>query len=333
MAINLSKELISRIADEGKRKKMPQWTSPMLATLTHNYFSSEEWIYERKLDGERCLTYVETKNRARLMSRNKKNLNKTYPELQEAMKQAAGIRMIVDGEVVAFDGNVTSFSRLQRRMHDTKSNGSRPAVYYYIFDILYYDKYDVTKLPLRVRKKILRGALSFSDPIRFTSHRNTSGEEYLREACQKGWEGLIAKLADAPYRHSRSKDWLKFKCSKSQEFVVAGFTDPEGERVGLGAILIGYYDDNRLRYAGKVGTGFDDDMLKYLRKKLDNLEQEESPFNTHKISGISNVHWVQPKLVCQAGFTEWTSDGKLRHPRFLGLRRDKNPKKVVREDQ
>jgi ATP-dependent DNA ligase len=169
----------------------------------------------------------------------------------------------------------------------------------------------------------------FGGPIRLSTHRNGDGEAYLKQACERGWEGLIAKRADAPYRSGRSSDWLKFKCENGQEFVVGGFTDPSGSRIGFGALLLGYHDGDRLRYAGKVGTGFDTEALRSLRTRLNGLVQPRSPFDGQ--AGERGAHWVRPELVAQVGFAEWTGDGRLRHPRFLGLRADKKATDVVRE--
>lgn len=304
----------------------------MLAKLTHDYFSDENWIYERKLDGERVLAFCKG-GKVTLYSRNKKKLNATYPELVEALEDQADTAFIVDGEVCAFEGNKTSFARLQNRFQIKSAKEARNsgvAVYYYLFDVLHADGYDVTKAPLVERKKILKRLLSFKDPLRFTQHRNKEGEKYHKEACRKGWEGVIAKRGDSSYVHSRSTDWLKFKCVNEQEFVIGGFTEPEGSRVGFGALLIGYYKNGDLRYAGKVGTGYDDKTLEKLRKRMDKLEQDDPPFD-EEVHERKKVHFIKPELVGQFGFTEWTEDGKLRHPRFLGLRRDKDPKKVHRE--
>ena len=168
--------------------------------------------------------------------------------------------------------------------------------------------------------------------LRFTTHRNEHGEAFLREACKKGWEGLIAKRADAAYVHRRSPDWLKFKCGREQEFVIGGFTDPKGSRTGFGALLLGHYENGRLVYAGKVGTGFDDRLLQDLGARLRAIERTTSPFEGGVAPPPGGVHWVTPRFVAQVGYTEWTGDGRLRHPRFLGLRRDKAPKDVVREE-
>jgi len=198
-----------------------------------------------------------------------------------------------------------------------------------VFDVIYADGEDVGARPWRERKALLRGLLQFAAPIRLTQHRNRDGERLYRDACQKGWEGLIAKRADAPYVHGRSKDWLKFKCGFEQELVVGGYTAPRGSRTDLGALLVGHYDDGKLRYAGKVGTGFTQATLRDLAGKLGKLEREDSPF-ADRIKE-RDVTWVKPRLVAQIGFSEWTRDGRLRHPRFLGLRDDKPAKEVVRE--
>ncbi|MFO7892234.1 MAG: non-homologous end-joining DNA ligase [Longimicrobiales bacterium] len=310
----------------------PDWTAPMLATLTDQPFSDPGWIYERKLDGVRVLAFKDGSD-VQLLSRNRKDQNVRYPELVEALEGRDG-SFVVDGEVVAFEGDVTSFSRLQGRSQiqdPEEARASEIDVYYYLFDILHIDGYDVTAVELRHRKRLLREALEYGDPIRFTSHRNEEGEAFLAEACDAGWEGLIAKDASSTYVHSRSKKWLKLKCVQSQELVIGGFTDPEGERVGFGALLVGYYEGDDLVYAGKVGTGYDDDTLRRLRDRMDSLERKTQPFDRPEEIGEKDAHWITPELVGEIGFTEWTDDGKLRHPRFLGLRDDKAPEDVVRE--
>ncbi|MDD5668302.1 MAG: non-homologous end-joining DNA ligase, partial [Actinomycetota bacterium] len=226
-----------------------------------------------------------------------------------------------------------SFSRLQRRIHvedPERARRSGVPVYYYLFDLLYAYGYDVTRVPLRHRKALLKRLLDYEDPLRFLPHRNRDGERYYEEACRRGWEGVIAKRADGPYAHRRSPDWLKFKCAREQELVIGGFTEPRGSRRGLGALLVGYYEGEELRYAGKVGTGFDDRTLEKLVGILMEIEVDENPFGAADISE-KGVHWVEPLLVAQVGFTEWTPDNRLRHPRYLGLRRDKRPREVRRE--
>jgi bifunctional non-homologous end joining protein LigD len=202
-------------------------------------------------------------------------------------------------------------------------------VFYYIFDLLHVAGHDTTALPLRTRKTLLRRALVFRDPIRLTNHRNRDGEALYHDACRKGWEGVIAKRAQSRYEGGRSRDWLKFKCSAEQELVIGGFTPPRGSRTDLGALLLGYYDHGRLRYAGKVGTGFTHATLRDLAGRLEPLRRDASPFADEVRE--RGATWVEPVLVAQVGFTEWTRDARLRHPRFLGLRDDKPATEVVRE--
>ncbi|AOR36357.1 ATP-dependent DNA ligase [Streptomyces fodineus] len=305
--------------------------SPMLATLSDRREFGADWLFERKLDGVRLLAVREGGD-VRLLSRTGQRLNDTYPEIVEALAAQKRADFTVDGEVVAFSGGRTDFARLQRRIGLTRRRdieASGVAVTYYLFDLLRLEGADTRRLPLRVRKSLLRRALTFRAPLRLTPHRNAGGAELLAEACARGWEGLIAKRADGPYRTRRSTDWLKLKCARGQEFVIGGFTEPAGSRVGLGALLLGHYDGDRLCYAGKVGTGFDRRALLGLRERLDGLRRDSSPF-TGAVRE-ARARWVKPELVAQIAFTEWTRDGMLRHPRYLGLREDKRPRDVVRE--
>jgi len=304
---------------------------PMLATLTGRRFSDAGWVFERKLDGVRAIVARDGAGTA-LWSRNELRMDRTYPELVTALDHCGPTRFVADGEIVAFVGRQTSFARLQQRIgisDPARARRSGVAVYLYLFDLLVLDDVDVTGLPLRTRKRLLRDAVEFADPLRYSAHRNTDGAAYYAQACRRGWEGLIAKRADAPYRPGRSRDWLKLKCVRDQEFVVGGFTDPAGSRSGFGALLLGYHDGGVLRYAGKVGTGYDQRTLASLRARLDALTQPTSPFADRVPE--RGVHWVVPELVAQVGFSEWTSDGMLRHPRFQGLRTDKAAADVVRE--
>jgi bifunctional non-homologous end joining protein LigD len=315
------------VLDAEERDKLvltaaPQWVAPMKAVLTEERFSSDEWMYERKLDGIRCLGFKRG-DHVHLLTRNQLSLNLRFPQIASALGRATEHDCIVDGEVVAFSGGQTSFERLQQRAE------RRVSIFYYIFDLLYLDGHDLRPLGTRSRKSLLRHSVSFGGSLRYTAHRNGTGEAFYAEACRRGWEGLIAKRADSPYTADRSRDWLKFKCSAEQEFVIGGFTAPRGTRTQLGALLLGYYDDGRLRYAGKVGTGFTVDTLRGLSKSLAPLRRASSPFS-EEIKEPA-VTWVEPRLVAQIGFTEWTRDGRLRHPRFLGLREDKPANEVVRE--
>jgi bifunctional non-homologous end joining protein LigD len=324
--------------EEEKKKlnkgKMPHWIDPMLATLTRDYFSDKDWIFERKLDGERCLAFLGDGREVRLMSRNKHEINNQYPELVEAFQKDARKQVILDGEIVAFEGSVSSFSRLQGRMNLEDPKEARQTgidVYYYLFDILYFDGYDISGLQQRTRKSILKQVIGFEDPLRYVTHRNEEGEAYFREACSRGWEGIIAKDASSAYVNGRSKKWLKFKCVQQQELVIGGYTEPQGARFGFGALLLGYYQKDKLLFAGKVGTGFDDETLHRMIKTLQDKERKTSPFVNEDQVEKKGVHWVAPDLVAEIGFEEWTADNKLRQPRFLGLRRDKDPKEVVKE--
>jgi bifunctional non-homologous end joining protein LigD len=320
--------------EEAKQTGLPAWLEPELATLTRDRFSDSAWIFERKLDGERCLAYA-SGGEVRLMTRNQHVVSSTFPEIAAALAGPGREGFIVDGEIVAFEGTETRFERLQQRLGVINPGPdllSAYPVYYYLFDVLYADGRDTRPLPLLERKKVLRALLTFDGPLRFTEHRDTEGEAYFREACAAGWEGLVAKRADAPYRAGRTKDWLKFKCESGQEFVIGGFTDPRGSRIGFGALLLGYYDPGgELVYAGKVGTGFDQKLLRSLHESMAALERDTPAFARGRLPR-SGVHWIEPRLVGEVGFSEWTRDGELRHPRFQGLRDDKDPAVVVREE-
>lgn len=214
--------------------------------------------------------------------------------------------------------------------HPTADLLRKVPVWLYLFDLIYLDRYDTQRVPLRYRKDLLQDAFDFRDPLRFTEHREREGEAFYQEACRRGWEGVMAKNGDSTYVSRRTREWLKFKCVKEQECVIGGYTDPERTRIGFGALLVGSYHRGKLVYAGKVGTGYDTDTLRRLAGQLARLETTTSPFTAEGLPR-TGVHWVKPKLVAEIRFTEWTTDGKLRHPRFVGLRDDKRPEEVVRE--
>jgi bifunctional non-homologous end joining protein LigD len=316
-----------------QKTSQPDWLEPMLATLTHERFSDPDWIYERKLDGERCLVFRNGDD-VRLLSRNREEINTQYPELADGLAALGEEHFILDGEIVAFDPDgISSFERLQARLNLSSEDEARQSdvkVFLYLFDILYLRHYNTTRLPLRQRKQLLKQALSYSDLIHFLPHRNEEGERFFEEACQKGCEGIIAEKADSTYKHSRSRKWLKFKCVAQEELVIGGYTEPHGERIGFGALLLGYYEEDKFRYAGKVGTGFDDETLRGLHKRLSSMERKTPPFDDRDLPE-DEVHWVTPKLVAEIGFEEWTKHNKLRQPRYLGLRRDKPAEDVVKE--
>ncbi|MEU9127969.1 non-homologous end-joining DNA ligase [Kitasatospora sp. NPDC048540] len=303
----------------------------MLATASDRRDFDGGWLLERKLDGIRALARRDAGG-VRLLSRTGKPLGERYPELVEALAAQPVPEYTVDGEIVALAGGATSFARLQQRMQLRDPRAAAAAgvqVTYFLFDLLDLFGHDTTALALTDRKELLRESLVYGERLRFTEHRRADGPVPLAEACAQGWEGLIAKRADSRYLPRRSADWLKLKCEAGQELVVGGFTDPAGSRAGFGALLLGYHEGGRLRYAGKVGTGFDTRTLLALRGALDALAQPDSPFGGPMPE--RRVHWVAPRLVVQVGFTEWTRDGRLRQPRFLGLRPDRPAAEVVRE--
>ncbi len=303
---------------------------PMKAVLSDRPFSDPEWIFERKLDGVRCGVWRRD-GAVTLLSRTGRVVDRTYPELVEAL--TGGPDLLADGEIVAFSHGATSFSRLQQRLgidDPERARASRVAVFLYVFDLLELDGHDLRPLPLRERKAKLRRAVKFGGSIRFTTHRVGAGEQAYRHACEHGWEGVIAKRADSPYVAARSRDWLKLKCNRAQELVVGGWTEPKGSRTRFGALLVGYYDGEQLRYAGKVGTGFDGATLDRLGDLLERLERRSSPFQDG--AKLPRAHWAEPELVVEVAFTEWTRDGRLRHPRYEGLRDDKPAREVVREE-
>jgi DNA ligase D-like protein (predicted ligase) len=312
---------------------MISWLEPELATLTSERFSDPAWMYERKFDGERCLTYS-AGGQVRLLTRNQLDVSATYPELHEVFGRQQASEYVVDGEIVAFDGDATSFSLLQQRLgvrEPAPALVARVPVVYCLFDVLWADGNDVRQRPLAERKQVLRDLLSFGGPLQFTEHRDGNGDPFWDDACARGWEGLIAKRADSRYLAGRTRDWLKFKCVSSQEFIIGGYTEPQGSRTGFGALLVGYYDsEGRLVSAGKVGTGFTEATLRQLTDSLERLGTDRSPFGAGELPK-HGVHWVEPRLVAQIGFSEWTTAGQLRHPRYLGLRPDKYPADVVRE--
>jgi DNA ligase D-like protein (predicted ligase) len=304
----------------------------MLATLTDRRDFGEDWLLERKLDGERCVASKDGED-VRLESRTAKNLSGTYPEVRAGVAAQRSAGLLLDGELVAFDGEQTSFSRLQQRLGVANPSRQLVAEYpvvYCVFDLLALDGEDLTGEPLLARRAKLMSNVRSSATLQLTEAWSGDSQRRFADACRSGWEGLIAKRADAPYTVGRSRNWLKLKCAWEQELVIGGFTDPGGSRTDFGALLVGYYEDDQLRYAGKVGTGFSARTLRDLGARLRELEAREPPFvDVRPVP--RGAHWTRPELVAQIGFAEWTTDGRLRQPRFLGLRDDKRPEEVVRE--
>jgi bifunctional non-homologous end joining protein LigD len=304
----------------------------MLATLTDRRDFGDDWLLERKFDGERCVARKRGGD-VRLESRTGKDLTSTYPEVREAVAAQQARELLLDGEVVAYDGEQTSFGRLQQRLGIRNPSADLIAenpVVYTIFDLLEVDGEDLTQRANLERRARLANVIRPRAAVQLSEAWRGDSEGRFAKACRSGWEGLIAKRADAPYVRGRSRDWLKLKCAWEQELVIGGYTDPAGSRTDFGALLVGYYEQGRLRYAGKVGTGYTAATLRDLGTRLRRLETAESPFVDAR-PVPRGTHWVRPELVAQIGFAEWTKDARLRQPRFLGLRDDKPPGEVVRE--
>jgi ATP-dependent DNA ligase len=287
---------------------MPDWIEPMAATLTQERFSGNDWVFERKLDGIRMLAFKDGA-RVRLFSRNRLLQNTGYPSVVEAIAGLPANELILDGEA-------------------TGVWGKQGKVAYNVFDIAWLDGQDLRAVTLDERRRVL---ITLPPRRTLLLVKRLHDAKPWERACREGWEGVIAKRLDSTYEPRRSKHWLKMKCEASQELVVGGFTDPQGVRVGLGALLVGYFKNDDFVFAGKVGTGFDTKLLLDLRARLDRIELPKPPFT--KAVGLPRVraHWVRPEIVVQVAFIEWTAHGKLRHSRFLGVRTDKSAREVVRE--
>jgi bifunctional non-homologous end joining protein LigD len=279
----------------------PEWIEPMAATLTQERFTGADWTFERKFDGIRLIAFKQG-DVVRLYSRTRKE--KELPRIAAAVASLPVRDVILDGEVT-WDGHTA----------------------YHVFDVIWIDGRDVTRLSLTERRTLL-GELRLEPPLYLV--RELDDAAPWDRARVEGWEGVIAKRRDSPYEHRRSKHWLKMKCELAQDFVVGGFTDAQGTRVGLGALLVGYYDGDDFVFAGKVGTGFDRQLLTELRARFDAMGLEKTPFT--KAKGLPRVraHWVRPEIVVRVGFIEWTVHMKLRHSRLLGVVTGVRPRDVVR---
>ncbi|HHY85650.1 MAG TPA: ATP-dependent DNA ligase [Verrucomicrobia bacterium] len=347
-----SRARVSAKASRGKRppafdvsglpKRRPEFVEPMKARVTEQLPRGPQWTYELKFDGIRGLA-VKRGSEVRLISRNGKDLSGRFPVIMEALPQVSAREIVLDGEIVALDAEGrSSFQLLQA----AAMPGESPEIFYYVFDLLQLEGRDLTGLPLCRRKEIAQRVLEgVSDPIRYSAGIRADSQRVLKEMKARGLEGLIAKNRDSKYEIGRrSGAWLKYKWSNEQEFVIGGYTPPQGSRSYFGAVLVGYYDRNRLLFASKVGTGFDDRLLKLLYRRFQLLRADQCPFaNLPEPRGsprwgrpitaaeMKRCTWLRPELVCQVRFAEWTRDGRLRQPSFLGLREDKDPCEVVRE--
>lgn len=316
----------------GARKTaMPASVQPQLATLVEVPPASEEWLHELKFDGYRMLAYLQP-GEVRFLSRTGKDWTAKFPNLAKVLKTLPVSTAILDGEVVVVDeGGRSSFQKLQQSM------GAGSAMFVYqIFDVIYLEGFSVTAVPLVERKALLKKLLSgdkTKGQLRYSDHVVGNGEQFFRQACEYGIEGIVSKRATSPYESTRNKNWLKVKCNQRQEFVVVGYTPSKKAFPGFGSLILAVYDKGKLVYSGRVGTGFSIKQRLELQKKLDQIAQAAMPFATKpKDPGLRDAHWAKPKLVAEVEFTEWTADGAVRHPSFKGLRTDKKASEVVRED-
>lgn len=304
-------------------------TGLQLAQLSDEPPEGDEWLHEQKFDGYRILAELDGRN-LRLFSRRFHDWTQQFPTVHDAVAALPAKQALIDGEVtVVMPDGRTSFQALQG------SFGRRDAnVVYYVFDLLALDGEDLTSLPLEERKRRLAKLVrEEGGVIRYSDHVVGQGGKFFALACERGLEGIVSKRRDRPYVPGRSSSWLKTKCWLRQELVIGGYTDPEGSREHIGALLVGYYDDDKLVYAGKVGTGFTMKTLVELKRALAPLQRTTSPFQPEPLRAWTGPHrhWVEPELVAEVSFGEWTNDGRLRHPVFQGLRTDKPAREVVRE--
>ena len=313
-----------------RRVAIPKFIAPQLATLVKEPPAGDDWLHELKFDGYRMLSHID-RDKVQFWSRNGKDWTKKFPNLTLAMKSLPANSAIIDGEVVIFerDGR-SSFQKLQNAIADSSSKFS-----YAAFDLIYFDGFDLSKVALDDRKELLRAlfeSVPNSSPLRYSDHVVGNGQLMLTHACKTGIEGIVSKLRTSHYDSARSRNWLKVKCSKRQEFVIVGYTDSSAGLPGFGALVLGVYEDKRLVYAGRVGTGFTLKQRVDIQRRLVTFSRKASPFTSlPRDPGLRDAHWVEPRLVAEVSFIEWTSEGTLRHPSFQGLRQDKKPQEVRRE--
>ncbi len=295
----------------------------MLCTLVSEPFDEKGWIFEIKWDGYRA--FAKKNGSVQLISRGKKSYNKRFPTIASELENIKG-SFIIDGEIVILDKRRKSNFQMLQNYYKKKVG----TPYFYVFDILSINGKDLRKLPLLERKKILKKCISKKKHIRYSKHVLTHGKAFFKAAEKKGLEGIIAKKGDSTYHFSRTRNWLKIKTKNRQEAVIGGFTEPKGSREKFGALLIGVYEKGKLKYVGHVGGGFNQKLLHEIYGDLKKEISKRCPF-TATPKPNTPVTWVRPRLVCEVEFTEWTDDGKLRHPIFKGMRYDKSARKVVRE--
>jgi bifunctional non-homologous end joining protein LigD len=315
----------------GARKVlMPEFVAPQLATLTDKPPPGDQWFHELKFDGYRLQCHLDA-GQVRLWTRNENDWTAKFPSVVKAVKALRVKSAILDGEIVALDASGrASFQRLQQSI-----KGAGTGLIFHIFDLIYIEGFSLTRTPLRDRKSVLAKLiqpLGDSGMLRYSDHIEGNGAVFFTEACKLGLEGIVSKLADSVYESTRSRSWLKIKCIKRQEFVIAGYTLSD-KGIPFSSLILGFYDKGKLIYAGRAGTGYTNAMRVDLKKKLDRIAVAKRPFaQIPNDLGLRRAIWTEPKLVGEVAFTEWTDEGIIRHPSFQGLREDKKPHEVIREN-
>src|SRR2546430_8132099 len=313
-----------------RKSKLPSFIPPQLATLVKVPPSGDGWLHELKFDGYRMLCRID-RGRVTVWSRNGKDWTEKFQNVVEAVKSLKATSAMLDGEIVIVDTQGrSSFQKLQRAMGKATTTGFA----YEVFDLIYLDGFSLTQTPLNHRKELLKNLVGSNSRgvIRYSEHISGSGDEFFKHACEYRIEGIVSKLANSHYQSTRNRNWLKVKCAKQQEFVIAGYTPSSKSLPGFGSLVLAVYEKGKLVYAGRVGTGFTFKQRSDLKKQLDKLSRQTSPLAVvPKDPGLRQTKWTEPKMIAEVAFMEWTSDGSIRHPSFQGLRDDKNPEEVTHE--
>lgn len=314
----------------GARKiAMPEFVSPQLATLVKEPPKGDEWLHELKFDGYRLLGHV-NRGHVRLWTRNQKDWTAKFPNVVKALKTLKVQSAVLDAEVVALEpSGRSSFQMLQQAIHKTANRG----LVLEVFDLIYLEGFSLTKTPLVERKRVLEELLRTTNEnvLRYSDHVEGQGAKFLKHACKLGIEGIVSKLASSTYESTRTRNWQKIKCLRRQEFVIAGYTLSD-KGLPFSSLVLGVYDQGKLVYAGRAGTGFSTKARVELKQMIDKIARPTKPFaEIPRDPGLRRAVWAEPKLVGEVAFTEWTNENIIRHPSFQGLREDKNPKDVIRE--
>ena len=310
---------------------MPAFVAPQLATLVDAPPPEDGWLHEIKFDGYRMLCHLDH-GKVRFFSRNQKDWSSKFPGITKVINSLKATTAIIDGEVVMIDASGrTSFQKLQQAM----GRGGATGFIYQVFDLIYIEGLDLTRTPLIERKEVLKALVATgtkSTLLQYSDHQEGDGNLFFKSACEYGLEGIVSKRADSQYVSARNRNWVKVKCSKRQEFVIAGYIPSSKGLPGFGSLILGVYEKGKFIYAGRVGTGFNLKQRAELGKKLDRISRATMPFDIKpEAKGLNEARWCEPKFVGEVAFTEWTSDGSIRHPSFQGLREDKKPQQVRRE--